>query len=106
MEAFRIQKHISSTTIDIPEFQNYIGRKAEIIILFETSIGLNNTFVYEPEKEPEKKITVKEIMQLPPNKRESLLANQFKEAIALYDENPELILEDVDPYIDYESSTS
>ena len=99
MEALKIKKHIMSMsttiTINIPEFQNHIGKQAEIIILIENTTELDSQFVFKPENS-EKGITAKEIMQLPVDKKKSIIAKQFKEAIALYDENPELIIEDVD----------
>ena len=101
MEALRVKKHIISTTIDIPEFQNYIGKNAEIIILIENTNELENQFVLEDEKNIKKSITAKNLMELPINKRETIIAKQFKEAIALYNENPDLIIEDVDSYIEY-----
>jgi len=103
MEALRIKKHILSTTIDIPEFQNYIGKNAEMIILIETPTELKKQFVLESENDLKKCVSVKNIMHIPANKRKSIIAKQFKEAITLYNENPELIIEDVDSYIDYES---
>lgn len=103
MKAFRIKKHIMSTSIDIPEFQNYIGKHAEIIILIENTNELENQFVHEHEnkKEIRKGITAKDLIQLPIDKRKTIITKQFKEAITLYNENPELIIEDVDSYIEY-----
>ena len=100
MEALRVKKHIMSTTIDIPEFQNYIGKNAEIIILIENTNELESQFVLEDEEKIKKSITTRDLMQLPINKRETIIAKQFKEAIVLYSENPELIIEEVDPYWD------
>jgi hypothetical protein len=102
MEAFRVNKHIKSTTIDIPEFQNYIGRNAEIIILIENTSELKSHFVFDDEKNTKKGITAKDILLLPIDKRESVIAKQFKDAIELYDDNPELIIEDVDSYVEVE----
>ncbi|ETR69013.1 MAG: hypothetical protein OMM_09961 [Candidatus Magnetoglobus multicellularis str. Araruama] len=101
MEAFRVNKHIQSTTINIPEFQKYIGRHAEIIILIENRTELKSHFIFEDEKSTKKGITAKDILQLPIDQRESVIAKQFKDAIELYNDNPELIIEDVDSFVEY-----
>ncbi|KPA14926.1 hypothetical protein MHK_004867, partial [Candidatus Magnetomorum sp. HK-1] len=77
--------------VDI-SFQNYIGRNAEIIILIENTSELKSHFVFDDEKSTKKGITAKDILLLPIDKRESVIAKQFKDAIELYDDNPELIL--------------
>ncbi|KPA12863.1 hypothetical protein MHK_006936 [Candidatus Magnetomorum sp. HK-1] len=45
--------------------------------------------------------TTKNVLQLPIYKRGLVIAKQFKDAIELYDDNPELIIEDVDSYVEY-----
>jgi hypothetical protein len=47
-----------------------------------------------------KTLSPKELMKLPPEKRSSIITKQFQEAEKLYQENPDLIVPDVDVPID------
>ena len=58
------------------------------MILIENTNELTSHFVFEDEQSTKKGITVKDILQLPIDKRESVIAKQYKDAIELYNDNP------------------
>ena len=46
--------------------------------------------------------TASELMQMPPAERDRILSAHAESAAKMYRENPDLIVEDVDPPLDYE----
>ncbi len=69
------------------------GRPAEKVIMMLVRQALRQV---RPDT-----LSAGEIMRLPPEERDAIVSKQFQDAEKLYQDNPELIVPDVDPPMTY-----
>ena len=79
-----------------------VVEKVKLLSASEAESVLNYIVRLKPSAAP----TARELLRLPPEERSRILARQAETAEALYRDNPDLIVEDFDPPMDYEQGNA